>query len=87
MEVETKMVYNQIKAAGNEGIWTKVLKHKTSLHQQVITRCLKTLEQKQMIKSIKHVKVCSLVRWMFWGFVVVVWVCRCDFISFIYLFF
>ncbi|RUP50241.1 RNA polymerase Rpc34 [Jimgerdemannia flammicorona] len=56
MEMETMMVYKQIKAAGNEGIWTKVLKHKTNLHQQVITRCLKALELKQMIKAIKNVK-------------------------------
>lgn len=39
------------------GIWTKHLKNKTELHQTVITRCLKSLEQKQLIKSIKSVKV------------------------------
>jgi DNA-directed RNA polymerase III subunit RPC6 len=39
------------------GIWTKHLKAKTKLHQTVITRCLKSLESKQLIKAIKSVKV------------------------------
>jgi DNA-directed RNA polymerase III subunit RPC6 len=39
------------------GIWTKHLKAKTELHQTVITRCLKSLESKQLIKAIKSVKV------------------------------
>ena len=42
------------------GIWTKHLKGKTELHQTVIDRCLKSLVQKQLIKSIKAVKVCTL---------------------------
>ena len=41
------------------GIWTKHLKGKTELHQTVIDRCLKSLMQKQLIKSIKAVKVCA----------------------------
>ena len=39
------------------GIWTKHLKAKTELHQTVIDRCLKSLVQKQLIKSVKGVKV------------------------------
>jgi len=38
------------------GIWTKHLKAKTELHQTVITRCLKSLESKQLIKVVKSVK-------------------------------
>ena len=40
-----------------QGIWTKHLKAKTELHQTVIDRCLKSLSQKQLIKSVKSVKV------------------------------
>jgi RNA polymerase Rpc34 subunit len=40
-----------------KGIWTKHLKAKTELHQTVIDRCLKSLVQKQLIKSVKGVKV------------------------------
>jgi len=38
------------------GIWTKHLKTKTELHQTVLNRCLKSLEQKGYIKPIKSVK-------------------------------
>jgi hypothetical protein len=44
----------------HQGIWTKHLKAKTELHQTVIDRCLKSLVQKQLIKSVKGVKVFSL---------------------------
>ncbi|KAL1920771.1 uncharacterized protein VTP21DRAFT_11406 [Calcarisporiella thermophila] len=56
LEGEEKLVYQHIKASGNEGIWTRTLKTKTGLHQQVVMRCLKTLEQKQLVKSVKSVK-------------------------------
>lgn len=39
------------------GIWTKHLKAKTSLHQTVIDRCLKTLTQKHLIKRVPSVQV------------------------------
>jgi len=38
------------------GIWTKHLKAKTSLHQTVIDRCLKTLTQKRLIKRVQSVQ-------------------------------
>ncbi|KAI8978120.1 RNA polymerase Rpc34 [Pilobolus umbonatus] len=53
---DARIVYNAIRAAGNTGIWTKDLKKKTNLHTIVLNRTLKALEQKQEIKSIKHVK-------------------------------
>ncbi|EIN14515.1 RNA polymerase Rpc34 [Punctularia strigosozonata HHB-11173 SS5] len=56
MSGEESMVLSHIQAAGNEGIWTKHIKAKTELHQTVIDRCLKSLTQKQLIKSIKSVK-------------------------------
>ena len=40
----------------HSGIWTKHLKS-TELHQSIITRVLKSLEKKGLIKSIKSVKV------------------------------
>ncbi|RKP05408.1 RNA polymerase Rpc34, partial [Thamnocephalis sphaerospora] len=50
---DERLIYQQITNAGNEGIWTKTLKLRTNLHQQVVSRCLKTLEQKNLIKSVK----------------------------------
>ncbi|KAI6033591.1 hypothetical protein PISMIDRAFT_110158 [Pisolithus microcarpus 441] len=56
MTPEEAMVLSHIQASGNEGIWTKHLKAKTELHQTVIDRCLKSLAQKQLVKSIKAVR-------------------------------
>jgi DNA-directed RNA polymerase III subunit RPC6 len=53
---EEQVVYNTIRASGNEGIWTKHLKSKTNLHETVIKRCLKVLEQKALVKGVKSVK-------------------------------
>ncbi|KAJ2488665.1 34-kDa subunit of RNA polymerase III (C) [Coemansia sp. RSA 1694] len=53
---DEKLVYKHIENSGNEGIWVRTLKQKTNLLQGVITRCLKGLEQKVLIKSIKSVK-------------------------------
>ncbi|KZS96904.1 hypothetical protein SISNIDRAFT_406959 [Sistotremastrum niveocremeum HHB9708] len=50
------MVLSQIQAAGNEGIWIKHIKMKTDLHQTIVTRSLKSLEQKQLIKTTKSIK-------------------------------
>ncbi|KAI6141419.1 RNA polymerase Rpc34 subunit-domain-containing protein [Pisolithus tinctorius] len=56
MAPEEAMVLSHVQASGNEGIWTKHLKAKTELHQTVIDRCLKSLVQKQLVKSIKAVR-------------------------------
>ncbi|KAF9278331.1 34-kDa subunit of RNA polymerase III (C) [Mortierella alpina] len=53
---QEQLVYNAIRAAGDEGIWTKHIKANTNLHHIVIKRCLKALEQKSMVKSVKSVK-------------------------------
>ncbi|KAB5593346.1 DNA-directed RNA polymerase III subunit C34 [Ceratobasidium theobromae] len=52
MDADESIVYKKIQEAKNEGIWTKHLKS-TELHQSVITRVLKSLEKKGLIKSIK----------------------------------
>jgi DNA-directed RNA polymerase III subunit RPC6 len=56
MTDDEAMVYSYIEASGREGIWTKTLKAKTNLHQHVVVRCLKALENQRYIKSIKSVK-------------------------------
>jgi DNA-directed RNA polymerase III subunit RPC6 len=59
LDSESKLIYSHIKESGNEGIWTKDLKKHTNLHLNVVNRCLKILEQKQLVKAVKHVKVSS----------------------------
>ncbi|KAK6458121.1 34-kDa subunit of RNA polymerase III (C) [Scheffersomyces xylosifermentans] len=56
MTDDEAMVYSYIEASGREGIWTKTIKAKTNLHQHVVVRCLKALENQRYIKSIKSVK-------------------------------
>lgn len=56
MSVEEAMIYSYIEASGRGGIWTKTLKAKTNLHQHIVVRCLKSLENQRYIKSIKSVK-------------------------------
>ena len=60
LAADEKIVYQCIKAANVDGIWIKVLKGKTDLHQAVLNKCIKTLEQKQLIKPFKSIKVCHM---------------------------
>lgn len=49
------LVYQCIEAAGNTGVWTKDMKHKTNLQQPQITKILKELENRTLVKAIKPV--------------------------------
>ncbi|KAI0360393.1 hypothetical protein OH77DRAFT_1516896 [Trametes cingulata] len=53
---EEALVLDRIRAAGNEGIWTKHIKVKTQLHQTIVDRCLKSLTHKQLIKTVPDVR-------------------------------
>ena len=61
------MVYQHIKDSRNEGIWTKQLKARSGLHQTIINRCLKSLEQKQLVKAVKSVKYPTRKIYMLYG--------------------
>ncbi|PWN54354.1 hypothetical protein IE53DRAFT_376567 [Violaceomyces palustris] len=67
LDENENIVYQQIKESRNEGIWTKQLKGRTGLHQTIITRCLKSLEQKQLVKSVKSVKFPTRKIYMLFG--------------------
>ena len=56
MTDEERMIYSHIEAAGRDGIWQKIIKTKTNLHQHIFTKSLKALENKRFVKSIKDVK-------------------------------
>ena len=43
MDANELIIFNHIKEARNEGIWTKLIKARTNLHQTVMTRCLRLL--------------------------------------------
>lgn len=52
---EELMVFQHIQKAANSGVWTKDLKIRTNLAQPQITKILKALEARGLIKSIKSV--------------------------------
>lgn len=56
MNGDERMIYEAIAAAGSEGAWTKHLKQRSNLHDTVMKRCLKSLEQNRYIKDVKSVK-------------------------------
>lgn len=53
LDSDETLVYHVIKNADNKGAWTRDIKLKTGLHQNVVTKLLKSLEAKQIIKSVK----------------------------------
>ncbi|CAM9133283.1 unnamed protein product [Phaeothamnion confervicola] len=53
------MVYQAIERSGNKGVWTADLKRLTSLAQTQMTKCLKDLEKRQLVKSVKSVNARS----------------------------
>lgn len=60
---DESIIYRHIKDAGNEGIWLKILKSRTNIHDAVITRCLKALQNRQLVKqvaSVNHKKIYML---------------------------
>ncbi|TFY58453.1 hypothetical protein EVJ58_g6403 [Rhodofomes roseus] len=53
---EETMVLDRIRAAATEGIWTKYIKVKTQLHQTIVDKCLRSLTQKRLIKTVNDVR-------------------------------
>ena len=55
MAHDERILYQFIESSTTSGMWTKTLKLKSNLHQSVVTRCLKSLESKSLIKEIRSV--------------------------------
>ncbi|GAB7356418.1 hypothetical protein MBLNU459_g7190t1 [Dothideomycetes sp. NU459] len=53
---DERMVYNQIENSGTNGTWTKTIKQRTNIHQTAVTKAMKTLEAKQLVKPVKSIK-------------------------------
>eukprot|EP00752_Nemacystus_decipiens_P003041 g2819.t1 len=52
---EQLMIYQVIEKAGNKGIWTRDIKTATSVNQNTLTKTLKSLEGRHLIKTAKSV--------------------------------
>lgn len=50
---DERMIWQVIKNTHNKGAWTKDIKVKTGLHQNIVNKLLKTLEARQIIKAVK----------------------------------
>lgn len=55
LTAEHRIVLQEIEKAGNMGIWTRDIKIKTSLPQQIVTKILKLLETRRLVKSVKSI--------------------------------
>ncbi|CAC9889607.1 unnamed protein product [Aureobasidium pullulans] len=53
---DERMVYNQIENSGTNGTWTKTIKQRTNIHQTTVTKAMKTLESKKLVKPVKSIK-------------------------------
>ena len=53
---EAVMVYSIIDEAGADGIWNRTIKNKLNMHEAVVKNCIKFLETKGYIASMKNVE-------------------------------
>lgn len=62
---EELLVFQNIQATSNTGAWTRDLKNRTNLTQPQLTKILKNLETRQLIKSVKTVGAAATKKvWM-----------------------
>lgn len=55
MDNDERIIYNIIEAGGNTGIWVKEIRTKSNLMMTPLTKILKTLENRKLIKAVKSV--------------------------------
>ncbi|GJQ10701.1 hypothetical protein GpartN1_g2492.t1 [Galdieria partita] len=56
LTAEERLVYSHVEEAGNKGIWTRDLRNVSRLQQTQLTKILKNLELKKLVKPFKSVK-------------------------------
>jgi DNA-directed RNA polymerase III subunit RPC6 len=55
LDASSRLVYQVIERSKTAGIWTKDIRMQTNIQQQMLTKILKNLEQRQLIKPVKSV--------------------------------
>lgn len=53
---DERLLYHHIDQVQAEGIWSKALRARTNVTQQILTKCLKSLESKDLVQSVMSVK-------------------------------
>lgn len=56
LDQNEQIAYNCIRGAGNMGIWIRNIKTETNLPQAVLNKVMRSLEKRDMIKTVKSVK-------------------------------
>lgn len=64
---EEKVVYNLIEEAGNKGIWIRDIRIRSNLANTQLTKVLKSLESKKVIKAVKCVNVRGYFKYLSFG--------------------
>lgn len=55
LTAEDMLVYQAIQSGKNQGIWSRDIKRRTNLAQTAVTKILKTLETRNLVKPVKSV--------------------------------
>ncbi|TMW63777.1 hypothetical protein Poli38472_002718 [Pythium oligandrum] len=55
LTIEQRLVLQEIERAGNKGIWTRDIKTHTNIPQQIVTKTLRVLESRRLVKSVKSI--------------------------------
>lgn len=55
LTVEQRLVLQEIERAGNKGIWTRDIKSNTNIPQQIVTKTLRLLETRHLVKAVKSI--------------------------------
>ncbi|PSN65252.1 DNA-directed RNA polymeras-like protein III subunit Rpc34 [Corynespora cassiicola Philippines] len=53
---DERLLYHHIDQAQSEGVWSKALRARTNFTQQLLTKCLKSLESKELVQAVMSVK-------------------------------
>lgn len=61
---ETMMVYHEIERAGNDGVWNRDIKSSTGVPQNLLSKALKELDKRSLIKSVKSIHQKTKKIWM-----------------------
>ncbi|KAI9889176.1 MAG: 34-kDa subunit of RNA polymerase III (C) [Vezdaea aestivalis] len=56
LSTDESLIYSCIEACGSAGAWRRTIQNKTNLHTSVISRGLKSLESRSLIKTVMNVK-------------------------------
>jgi DNA-directed RNA polymerase III subunit RPC6 len=55
LSIEQRLVLQEIERAGNKGVWTRDIKTHTNIPQQIVTKTLRVLESRRLVKSVKSI--------------------------------